>query len=574
MMSFINKLVFSLLFVALPFFTVAGSIPPHQTLNVVENEIVLTGFDLSIEDIVLLSQKKAKIKVDPTAIQRVISSHALLLEAAKEEKPIYGLNRGVGLNKDKEIFEGDTLNPDAKTASITFNKNNLLATSSAIEPFLPEKVVRALMVIKLNSFLQGSTGIQPQAAELLLEFLNRDILPIMPSRGSIGEADITILSHLGLALMGEGEVTYQGKRMPALEALALNGLSPLVPFAKDSLSIMSSNAYSMAIASLLLHDIEDCMNKADLVFSLSLEGLNGNIAPFMDDAQKARPYPGQREVALHVKTALKDSSLWEESEERALQDPLSFRSVSQVHGTTRDFIISAKQKLLLHLNSSDDNPITVLDSKEEVTTKQEQSYYIESQRGAVIPTANFDTINWVIDFEALAIALSHVSEISTQRMLRLSSEKFTHLTRFLSPNDSIVFGAIQKTFLAINTENHTLSMPVSFHSTPVAGEIEDHATNSVLVLQRFCKMIENTYYLLGLELMHGSQAVDLRKQTHPDFHMGCVTNALYEAYREIVPFIDRDRSLSKDIEKSKDFLCSFWSKRIVTPDCLFKENAA
>ena len=125
----------------------------------------------------------------------------------------------------------------------------------------------------------------------------------------------------------------------------------------------------------------------------------------------------------------------------------------------------------------------------------------------------------------------------------------------------------------INTENHTLSIPISSHSTPVAGEMEDHATNSVLVLQRLCKMIDNTYYLFGLELMHGSQAVYLRKKMHPDFHMGCVTSVLHKAYREIVPFIDRDRSLSEDIEKSKEFLCSFWSARIVTPDCLFEENA-
>lgn len=565
-MLLFNKLVFVLIFLNLPFFSVA--------LPSAENEIVLTGFDLSLEDIGMFSQRKARIKIDPKAFQRVNSSHALLLVAAKEGKPIYGLNRGVGLNKDKEIFEGDTLHPAAKAASIAFNRNNLLATSSAIGPFLPEKVVRALMVIKLNSFLQGSTGVQPQAVELLIEFLNRDILPVMPSRGSIGEADITILSHLGLALMGEGEVTYLGKRMPASEALGLNGLTPLVPFAKDSLSIMSSNAYSIAIASLLLHDLEDLMNKADFVFSLSLEGLNGNLAPFMDDVQNARPYPGQRKTALSIRTALKDSSLWEKSEERALQDPLSFRSVSQVHGTLRDFIIGAKHKLLLHINSSDDNPITVLNSTEKITTEYEQSYYIKDGQGAIIPTANFDTINWVIDFEALAIGLSHVSEMSTQRMLRLSSEKFTHLTRFLSPDDSIVFGAIQKTFLAINAENHALSIPVSFLSTPAAGEIEDHATNSVLVLQRMCKIIDNLYYLLGLELMHGTQAVDLRLKMHPNFRMGCITKALYKAYREVVSFIERDRSLSEDIEKSKEFLGGFWSARIITPDCLFKENVS
>lgn len=567
-----NKFILSLLIAALaPLLTIAAS---DLTPKISEdNAITLTGFDLSIEDIALLSQRKAEIKIDPAAINRMTASHELLLEAAKEGKPVYGLNRGVGLNKDKEIFSGDTLSPEAKAASIAFNKNNLLATSSAIGPFLPEKVVRAVMVIKLNSFLQGSTGVQPRATELIYEFLKRDILPVIPGRGSIGEADITILSHIGLALMGEGEVTYQGERMAASKALALNTLSPLKPFGKDSLSIMSSNAYSVAIASLLLHDIEDLMNKADLVFSLSLEGLNGNIAPFMHDAQKARPYPGQRDAACHIRTALKGSSLWEISEERALQDPLSFRSVTQVHGTTRDFINSAKQKLLLHLNSSDDNPVTVLGSLEDVKTQQEQSYYTKNRRGAVIPTANFDTINWVIDFEALAIALSHVSEISTQRMLRLSSEEFTHLTRFLSPDDSIVFGAIQKTILAINTENHTLSTPVSFHSTPVAGEIEDHATNSVLVLQRLCKMIDNTYYLFGLELMHASQAVDLRKRMHPDFQTGCITGALHKIYREIVPFIERDRSLSNDIEESKDFLCGFWSAKIVTPDCLFKDDA-
>ncbi len=539
--------------------------------GIVHEEVILTGFDLTIEEIVLLAQGKGKVKVDPAGLKRVATSHELLLQAAKENKPVYGLNRGVGLNKDKKIFEGNSLSSEARTASIKFNRSNLQATSAAVGPALPEKVVRAIMVVKLNSFLQGTTGVQPKAAELLLELINHDILPLIPSRGSIGEADITILSHLGLALMGEGEVSYQGKKMSAAEALDLCGLEPLIPFAKDSLSIMSSNAYSVAVAALLLHDVEDLMKKADLIYSVSLEGLNGNIAPLMSDAQNSRPFPGQREVSEHIKEALKGSSLWDYSEERALQDPLSFRAISQVHGTTQDFISSAKEKLLLHLHSSDDNPVVILNPTA-VHTEQEQTYYLQDGSGAVIPTANFDSINWVIDFEALAIALNHVSQISTQRMLRLSSVEFTHLTRFLSPNDSIVFGAIQKTFLALNTENHTLSSPVSFDSTPVAGEIEDHATNATLVLQRLCKMVDNLYYLLGLELMHGSQAVDLRKTKDPHFHMGCVTGALHEAFREIVPFIDRDRSLSGDIEKSKNFLVSFWSPRIITPDCLFKEQ--
>lgn len=568
-----NKLISSLL-VSLIVFSSPGFTSPlspvltEQTSG--EPEIVLTGFSLSIEEIVLLSERKVKIRVTPEGWERVNASHALLLAAAKEDKPVYGLNRGVGLNKDKSIFEGDALSPQAKTASIEFNKNNLRATSSAAGSFLPQKVVRAVLAVKLNSFLQGTTGVQPKAAHLLLQLIEKDILPLMPDRGSIGESDITILSHLGLTLMGEGDVFYQDKQMSASEAFALSGLTPLVPFAKDSLSIMSSNAYSVAVGALLLHDAEELMNKADLVFSVSLEGLNGNIAPFLKDAQEARPYPGQKKVAEHVLEALKNSSLWEKSEERALQDPLSFRNVSQVHGTTRELVERAKEKLLLHLRSSDDNPVTVLNPTE-VHSEQERSYYLQNGTGAVIPTANFDTINWTIDFEALGIALSHVSQLSSQRMLRLSSEKFTHLTRFLSPNDAIVFGAMQKTFIALNTENHSLSLPVSFDSLAAAGEIEDHSTNAPLVLQRLCKMLDNLYYILGMELMHGSQAVDLRKQSHPAFHIGCVSGSLYTAYREAVSFIDRDRSLSGEIEKSHDFLATVWGKRILTPDCLFKD---
>lgn len=534
-------------------------------------DLQLTGFDLTLEDISLVAQKKAEIVVPEAAWSRVEASHELLLKAAKEEKPIYGLNRGVGLNKDKKIFDGDALTPEAKAASATFNRNNLLATSSAVGPPLPQRVVRAILLVKLNSFLQGTTGIQPKAAELLYAFLKHDILPVIPSQGSIGESDITILSHIGLTLMGEGDVYYNGQKTTASEAFTLAGLTPLVPFGKDSLSIMSSNAYSVAIASLLLNDIEDLMKKADIVFGLSLEGLNGNIAPLMEDAQNARPYPGQRKVAQSLQQILKGSSLWEISPQRALQDPLSFRAVSQVHGTARDLIENTKQKLLLHLRSSDDNPLVVLNPSA-VKTAQERSYQLLDGSGAVIPTANFDTLAWTIDLEALSIALSHVSKLSTQRMLRLSSEQLTHLTRFLSPNDSIVFGAIQKTVLALNTENHSLSMPVSFDSLPVAGDIEDHATNAPLVLKRLCKLVDNLYNLLGLELLHASQAVDLRMRIDPKFHLGHVTGTLLKAYREKVPFIEQDRSLSKDIEVSHDFLTMFWSARIVTPDCIFKER--
>lgn len=539
--------------------------------NSKSNEIVLTGFNLTIENIVEHAKHQTLVRVDPTAWERVKESHQLLLEAAKEDKPVYGLNRGVGLNKDKTLFQGNILSDEAKSASIHFNRNNLRATSSAVGPPLPEKMVFAVMLIKLNSILHGTTGAQPEVAELLLEFINRRIQPVIPSRGSIGEADITILAHLGLALMGEGDVHFQGELMSARKALDLNGLTPLVPLGKDSLSIMSSNAYSSALAALLIHDIEQLLDKSDLVFSLSLEALNGNVAPFLKEVQNARPYEGQKISARNIRNALENSFLWKPSSSRELQDPLSFRSVSHVHGTVRDLLKSSKQKLMLHLNSSDDNPLVVLHPMEKGSTEIENSYYLHDNSGAVIPTANFETINWTIDFEALSIALSHLSHASTQRMLRLSSEKFSHLTRFLAPDsEAIVFGAMQKSFVALDGEIKALSMPVSRDLVSVAGEIEDLSTNLPLILQRLCKIVDNLYYVLGMELMHSSQAVDLRKRETPSLQLGKWTEKVYNSYRKEVRFIKKDRSLSSDIEKSYSFVAKKWPGKLVSLDCVFK----
>lgn len=458
-------------------------------------------------------------------------------------------------------------------ASINFNINNLRATSSAAGPNMSERIVFAVMLIKLNSILHGTTGAQPKVAELLLEFINRRIQPVIPSRGSIGEADITILAHLGLSLMGEGDVYFQGELMSAQKALVINGLTPLVPLGKDSLSIMSSNAYSSALAALLVHDIEQLLDKSDLIFSLSLEALNGNVAPFLKEVQNARPYKGQKTSASNIRTALKNSFLWNPSSLRELQDPLSFRAVSQVHGTVRDLLNSSKQKLMIHLNSSDDNPMVLLNPEEKTLTELENSYYLQDFSGAVIPTANFETINLSIDFEALAISLSHLSHASTQRMLRLSSEKFSHLSRFLSPDsESIVFGAIQKTFVALDGEIKALSMPVSRDLVPVAGEIEDLSTNLPFILQRTCKILDNLYYILGIELMHSSQAIDLRKRENPSLQLGKWTQELYIHYRTKVNFIEKDRSLSADIEKSYFFVAKKWTGKLVSLDCVFKNK--
>lgn len=519
--------------------------------------LALDGRSLTIPQVIEVARGNAQVALDPEAMGRVQQSFDLLLGAAEQGIPIYGLNRGVGENKDKTIFSG-AMDPDARQASERFNANNLRATSAGVGPEASEELVRAAMVIRLNTIVFGYTGAQPVVAERYRDFLNLRIHPVIPTRGSVGEADITILAHIGLAMMGEWEVIYAGRRMPAGAALNEAGFKPLMPFAKDSLVIMSSNAFAAALAAFAAHDAEHLLAVTRKVWALSLEGLNGNVAPYLPVVNAIRPYSAQGRAAAGILAELEGSYLWQPSSQRALQDPLSFRTASQVLGVSEENVGRLKEMLAIQINSSDDNPASIPGIAPPPGVQgQVRSYYVTTGavHGAVIPTANFEPLPWVVPLESLGIALSHMSGASAARSTRLGTAEFTHLSRFLSPDDiTLAYSAVQKVYAALDLENQELSNPVSKNRLPLAGDIEDTGTNSAAAAQRVLQIIDNLYYVIGLELMHAAQAVDLRRRANPDLALGGGTGALLQSFRQVVPFLDRDRPLTPDIQASYRFL--------------------
>ncbi|ASQ46483.1 Histidine ammonia-lyase [Legionella clemsonensis] len=523
--------------------------------------ISLDGHHLTIEEVVKIARSGILVKIDHQALEKVKRSHQLLLLAAERNMPVYGLNRGVGLNKDKTIFKGNVLTPQARKESERFNMNDIYATSAAVGSNAPREVVRAAMVARLNTLLLGNAGVQPAVVEMFVALLNNDITPVFPSGGSIGEADITLLAHIGLAMAGKGDVLYKGKQMPASKALKMAGLQPLHLYAKDALSIFSSNAYTAGMAALATYNVEKLINKYELLTALSLEGINGNVAPFLERVHAIRPYQGQGVAARHVIHALQGSYLLEISPKRALQDPLSFRTASQVSGATRDALNDLKSDLTIQLNSSDDNPAVVVDiMPDKEASLQEKAYYVSNANlsGAVIPTANFEPVSWVLDIEKLNIALGHMSASSTQRIVKLGTVCINQISRFLSPDQAtIAFAAIQKPVMYLNTEIQQQSIPVSTISYPVAGEIEDTATNSLLVVQHLNKITGDLYQIMGFELMHASQAIDLKKLKTPSLPFGKQTMDLYFNFRKVVPFLKKDRPLTPDIKKAFHFIRSY-----------------
>ncbi|UXS34644.1 histidine ammonia-lyase [Agrobacterium tumefaciens] len=524
--------------------------------NVAHAEINLTGHDTTPEMIVRIADGE-EVKVCPDDLQRVAQSYAVLLQAAKEGQEIYGLTVGVGWNKDRKMVDASgELTPELMEASREFNEGLLRAHSVGVGPDAEPRIVRAAMAVRLNNILTGGPGVQPHVAEMLVSFLNNGITPIMPSRGSVGQADMTLLSHIGLAMLGEGDVIYQGQRQPASEAFSKAGIEPLKPFGKDGLAILSSNAYAAALGAFAVHDAEQLLRVSQLVYALSLEGLNGNVSPLLEDVTALRPFPSYVRSASDLRSILKGSYLWEKDEKRILQDPLSYRTAPYLLGSFTDSIQRTKALLHIQINSSDDNPGVAVNVTPKSDLYQATRGYVKG--GAVLPTANFEPLTWVISFEEMAVVLAHNATTSSERVLKLNNPVHTKLPRYLgTENTHHAFLVVEAPLMALATEARALAQPTSFDSRPIAGGVEDVGTNAPFVVERVRQQIDDNFSILAMELLHAAQAADLRLQEQPTRKLSETTKRFHDKVRETIPFLNADRSMTPDIAAGTEFLKAF-----------------
>ncbi|MCI1032014.1 HAL/PAL/TAL family ammonia-lyase [Raoultella terrigena] len=522
--------------------------------------VTLDGHSITPAIIASVADGEA-VAISPAATARVEKAHQVLIEAAQNGQKIYGLTVGVGLNKDRPMVDvHGKLTDEVIAASKKFNVGLLHAHSGGIGEPMSQRIARATMVTRLNTLLTGGGGVQPEVIDAYVDFLNKGITPVIPSEGSIGEGDITIISHIGLAMIGEGDVYYQGKKVPAKVALERSKTSAVVPYAKDALSILSSNAYSASSGALALNSLAHLLPLNSLVYATSLEALNGNVSPFLENTLALRPYPEVVAMGSHLRTLLAGSSLWEHDDSRPLQDPLSFRSGVYLLAELQRSYQQAWDQLLVQLNSSDDNPGVAIGVSAPSDRPQDRLGYVDQNgvKGAVLPTANFEPLPWVLSFEQLSLALAHSSLANAQQVVKLNNPSFTGLTRFLGTDNTVhAFGAMEKPVMSLAMRNKELAMPVSMDFMPVAGDIEDIATNAPEVAQRLQQQIDNSYQLLGILLVHDAQAIDLRKQKNNGFRMSPPTGALYDALRRQVKFMDSDRPLSPDFAAAAQVLKTF-----------------
>jgi histidine ammonia-lyase len=530
----------------------AASPAPYRPIdaNMSGKTIVLTGRDLTVDQVVQVARYGAKVALTPEARQRSADAHALLLEAAAEGVSVYWFNRGSGSGRERFIFTGDPWSPDNKKLLearqlAIFRRGALAGLGPEISE---EEIVRAMMVVRANTMTFEAAS--PQLTQRLLDLLNDRITPVVQSRGTVGEGDLGPFTNVGATMVGAGNAYYHGVRMPAAEALKQAGLEPLAPFGADDSELESSNSYATGQAALLLYDAREALSWADLIYAIDLNGMNSSVSPLSQPVQANRPFKWLNWDAARVLDMLKGSYLFELDEKRIIQDPESLRTSSIRQGSAWQAWAQLRDVVQIQMNSSDHNPAIRVGASPsdswELSTPQLAQFYVKGsprnhgQHGFIFSNANWDPYPMANEIEAFTIALANMDTAVAQRMLRFTSAFFTQIgPSDESPGEPGRFHLTQGSeidAIALMQEIQGLINPVPPEGNALIQNVEDMQTQTRLKVTRARTAVDDTVELLAEDLLTGTYWLDLRKAQNPTRTFGASPTAVWTAFRATLPF--------------------------------------
>ena len=483
--------------------------------------IVLAGRGATVADVVAVARDGASVVLAVDARERVVAARAVVDRLAASAVPIYGVNTALGANTGQRI---------AADQLAAYQQFAVAARAVGIGPRFPTETVRAIMFARAAGMAVGGSGVSPAVLDLLVAMLNAGVHPVVPALGSIGVADLAPLSHMALPLIGLGEAEYRGAVMPGADALARAGLAPATLAAKDGLALIGTNAATVGHAALVLSDAAAALDALTVAAALSCEGFRANLSPLDPRAQAARPAPGQQAIAARLSALLAGSALWQPGAARRVQDPLSFRCITQVHGATHAAAADVRMQLELELNSAAESPLVVAAPDE------------------LLSNGNFHVPGLAIAFDAYGIALAHGAALCVERVLKLYSPSMSGLPLQLTrhgPGHS-GFATTQKTLTSLWNRIRHAANPASLDFLPVSESIEDHAPMTPNVVAKTATIADDLRWLAAIELLAAAQAVDLRGVDRET--LGAGARAAFDAVRARVPMLDTDRPLGPDIE--------------------------
>ena len=489
----------------------------------------LDGASLTLDDLPAVADRQARAALSPAARRAMTASRRVVDRAIREAAEVYGVTTGFGKFADVAV-------PREELEAL--QRNLIRSHAAGVGRPLDDRAVRAMMVLRANALARGNSGIRVATVEALLGMLAADILPIVPSQGSVGASgDLAPLAHLALGLIGEGRVRRRGRELPASSALRRARLKPVALGAKEGLALINGVQMSVAVGGLALHRAMELSRVADLVGAASLDASRGSDAAFDARIVGARPHPGAIRSAGNLRALLKGSAIRESHRGCGrVQDNYALRCMPQVHGAARDAFAHARGVLEIEMNSATDNPLVFARQKD------------------IVSGGNFHgaPVGFVLDYAA--IAATDLASISERRIEKLVNPALSDLPAFLVREGGVNSGLMmaQITAASLVSECKALAHPASVDSIPTSAAKEDHVSMSPIAARKLAAIVENLEQVLAIELLAAFQAMEFLRPLASSRPLERVRRD----FRRVVRPWDRDRELHLDLKAAKRFLSS------------------
>lgn len=479
--------------------------------------ISLDGTRLTLDALRQFLDGGTRVEATADALERVDRCASFRDRLSLGETPYYGINTGFGKFAKVRVDQDD---------AVMLQENLLRSHAAGMGPALPTDIVRLMMVLRANSLLSGYSGVSQEILLLLLDMVNAELTPVVPSYGSVGASgDLAPLAHMALPLIGEGEVFVGDRRIAASDALAQAGLAPMRLAPKEGLALINGTQMMSAYAVRELIRLRRILETAMGAAAMSLEAVEATDRVFDARIHALKPHPGQIAVASGFRSICKDSEIIaSHSACKRVQDPYSFRCLPQVLGAVVDTMIWVTEWVEREINAVTDNPLLFPEDDD------------------VISGGNFHGEHMAIALDALAVSASEVASIAERRIDKLIDNDSEKLPQCLIENPGLNSGLMITQYLAaaLVSENKVLSHPASVDTIPTSMGFEDHVSMGSISALKLARIVDNVRRVVAVELLCGAQAIDFHRPLAP----GRGTRAVHAAVRESVPVIEKDTVLS------------------------------
>lgn len=498
------------------------------------------GKSLKLEQIEKFISDNVKIQLTAESKKRVKLARALVDKWVSTDEVIYGITTGFGEFANIKISQ----------ENIELLQHNLIVSHSVgVGDPLPPFIVKIMMLLRVNALAQGHSGIRLTTLQLLIDMINNNIIPVIPSQGSVGSSgDLAPLSHLVLAMIGKGKVqtfnkvtdssTETTKPVNAKSALKKNGFKPVILSAKEGLALINGTQMMTAFAAYISIHAKKLLKYSDIAGALSHEALRGTDKAYDKRIHELRPFTGQKNTAQNMLNLIKGSEIRTShlKDDVRVQDSYSIRCIPQIHGASKDAVEYVCSKVEIELNSVNDNPL------------------IFPEQGDHLEGGNFHGQPMALAMDFMGIALSELANVSERRIERLTNGSLSDLPRFLAVKGGLNSGLMiaQYTAASLVSENKVLAHPASVDSIPTSANQEDHNSMGSIAARKCHQILKNVQKVIAIEFLTAAQGIEFLKP----LKCGIGTDAAYREIRKIIPPLNKDRILYKDIDKITELVTS------------------